>query len=47
MRRTSVRHLLNIEYSIIQGIVRWLENAELEAAISTSGILGIIISVKQ
>jgi len=39
--------LLIIEYPIIQGSVRWLANAELNAAVSTSGVLGIIIPAKE
>jgi len=42
VRKTSICEILNIEYPIIQGGMLWLANAELAAAVSNSGALGII-----
>ncbi len=42
MKRTRVCDLLGIEYPILQGGMLWIANAELAAAVSNSGGLGII-----
>jgi enoyl-[acyl-carrier protein] reductase II len=42
MKRTKICDLLKIEYPIIQGGMLWLANAELAAAVSNTGALGII-----
>jgi enoyl-[acyl-carrier protein] reductase II len=42
MKRTRICDLLNIEYPIIQGGMTWIANAELAAAVSNAGALGII-----
>lgn len=42
MKRTRVCDLLKIRYPIIQGGMLWLANAELAAAVSNTGALGII-----
>jgi len=42
VRKTRICEILNIEYPIIQGGMLWLANAELAAAVSNSGALGII-----
>ena len=42
MIRTKVCDLLDIEYPIIQGGMTWIANAELAAAVSNAGALGII-----
>lgn len=42
MKRTSVCDLLGIEYPILQGGMLWIANAELAAAVSNAGGLGII-----
>jgi enoyl-[acyl-carrier protein] reductase II len=42
MKPTRIVHLLGIEYPIIQGGMSWLANAELAAAVSNVGGLGII-----
>jgi len=42
MKRTRVCDLLGIEYPIIQGGMLWLATAELAAAVSNSGALGVI-----
>jgi len=42
MKRTHVCDLLGIEYPIIQGGMLWLATAELAAAVSNAGALGII-----
>lgn len=42
MKKTRVCHLLGIEYPIIQGGMTWIANAELAAAVSNAGGLGII-----
>jgi len=42
VKRTRVCDLLGIEYPIIQGGMTWIANAELAAAVSEAGGLGII-----
>lgn len=42
MKKTRVCDLLGIEYPIIQGGMTWIANAELAAAVSNAGALGII-----
>ena len=42
MKRTRVCDLLGIEYPIIQGGMLWLATAELAAAVSNTGALGVI-----
>lgn len=42
MRKTRICELLGIEYPIIQGGMTWIANAELAAAVSEAGGLGII-----
>jgi enoyl-[acyl-carrier protein] reductase II len=42
MKKTRVCDLLGIEYPIIQGGMTWIANAELAAAVSNAGGLGII-----
>lgn len=42
MKRTRICELLGIEYPIIQGGMTWIANAELAAAVSSAGGLGII-----
>jgi enoyl-[acyl-carrier protein] reductase II len=42
MKRTRVCHLLKIDYPILQGGMLWLATAELAAAVSNAGALGII-----
>ena len=42
MKRTRVSDLLEIRYPIIQGGMLWLADAELAAAVSNAGALGII-----
>ena len=42
MKRTRICDLLEIKYPIIQGGMLWLANAELAAAVSNTGALGII-----
>ncbi len=42
MKRTRVCDLLGIEYPILQGGMLWIANAELAAAVSNAGGLGII-----
>jgi len=42
MKKTRVCHLLGIEYPIIQGGMTWVANAELAAAVSNAGGLGLI-----
>ena len=42
MKRTRICQLLGIEYPIIQGGMTWIANAELAAAVSNAGGLGII-----
>jgi len=44
MLRTRVTELLKIKYPIIQGGMQWIANAELAAAVSNAGGLGIINS---
>jgi enoyl-[acyl-carrier protein] reductase II len=42
MKKTRVCDLLGVEYPIIQGGMNWIANAELAAAVSNAGALGII-----
>jgi len=42
MKKTRICHLLGIEYPIIQGGMAWIANAELAAAVSNAGGLGVI-----
>lgn len=42
MKRTRLCRLLGIEYPIIQGGMTWIANAELAAAVSNAGGLGLI-----
>ena len=42
MKQTRVCHLLGIKYPIVQGGMLWLATAELAAAVSNAGALGII-----
>src|SRR4030042_6482816 len=42
MKRTRLCDLLGIEYPIIQGGMVWIANAELAAAVSNAGGLGLI-----
>jgi len=42
MKKTRICHLLGIEYPIIQGGMTWVANAELVAAVSNAGGLGLI-----
>lgn len=42
MKRTKVCDLLGIDYPIIQGGMVWIANAELAAAVSDAGALGLI-----
>lgn len=42
MKKTRICHLLGIEYPIIQGGMAWIAGAELAAAVSNAGGLGVI-----
>ena len=42
MKKTRICHLLGTKYPIIQGGMAWIANAELAAAVSNAGGLGII-----
>ncbi|MDY6917100.1 MAG: nitronate monooxygenase [Chloroflexota bacterium] len=42
MKRTRLCDLLGVEYPIIQGGMNWIANAELAAAVSNAGGLGVI-----
>jgi enoyl-[acyl-carrier protein] reductase II len=42
MKRTRVCNLLSIQYPIFQGGMLWLADAELAAAVSNAGALGVI-----
>lgn len=42
MKRTRVCDILGIEYPVIQGGMTWIANAELAAAVSEAGGLGVI-----
>ncbi len=42
MRRNELCNLLGIEYPIIQGGMTWIADAELAAAVSNAGGLGLI-----
>jgi len=42
MKRTRICDLLGIEYPIIQGGMTWIANAELAAAVSNAGALGLV-----
>jgi len=41
-KRTRIQDLLNVEYPIIQGGMAWVANADLAAAVSNGGGLGVI-----
>ncbi len=43
--RTRITELLGIEYPVIQGAMHWLSRAELVAAVSNAGGLGILSSL--
>ena len=45
MLKTRITEMLGIEYPIIQGAMLWLSRAELVAAVSNAGGLGIIASL--
>src|SRR5512139_477370 len=42
MKRTRICYLLKIDYPILQGGMLWLATAELAAAVSNAGALGIL-----
>ncbi|TET40182.1 MAG: enoyl-[acyl-carrier-protein] reductase FabK, partial [Dehalococcoidia bacterium] len=42
MKRTRICDLLGIQYPIIQGGMTWIANAELAAAVSNAGALGLV-----
>ena len=42
MQETKICKLLGIEYPIIQGGMSWIADAELAAAVSNAGGLGVI-----
>ncbi len=42
MRRTRVCDLLDIAFPILQGGMLWIATAELAAAVSNAGALGVI-----
>ncbi|MFQ5924667.1 MAG: NAD(P)H-dependent flavin oxidoreductase [Dehalococcoidia bacterium] len=42
MKRTRICDLLGIDYPIIQGGMTWIANAELVAAVSNAGALGLV-----
>ena len=42
MKRTRICDLLGIEYPILQGGMLWLATAELAAAVSNAGALGVV-----
>jgi len=42
VKKTIVCDMLGIEHPIIQGGMTWIANAELAAAVSNAGALGII-----
>ena len=42
MKKTRICHLLGIKYPIIQGAMAWVASAELAAAVSNAGGLGVI-----
>lgn len=42
MKKTKLCELLGIDYPIIQGGMNWVANAELAAAVSNAGALGIV-----
>lgn len=46
MLKTRVTEMLNIEYPIISGAMQWLSKAELAAAVSDAGGLGILASAQ-
>ncbi|MDY6834014.1 MAG: nitronate monooxygenase [Chloroflexota bacterium] len=46
MLKTRVTEMLNIKYPIIQGGMQWLSRAELVAAVSNAGGLGIMTSAQ-
>ena len=45
MKTSRITELLNIEYPIIQGGMAWISDANLAAAVSEAGGLGIISGV--
>lgn len=45
--KTRVTELLNIKYPIIQGGMMWVGTAEMAAAVSNAGGLGIITALTQ
>ncbi|MDP2953965.1 MAG: nitronate monooxygenase, partial [Chloroflexota bacterium] len=45
MFKTRITEMLGIQYPIIQGGMQWLSRAELAAAVSNAGGLGIITSM--
>lgn len=45
MFRTRITEMLGIEYPIVQGAMHWLSRAELVAAVSNAGGLGILSSL--
>ena len=47
MKKTRVCRLLGIEYPIIQGGMTWVANAELAAAVSNAGGLGMSIPLQR
>lgn len=42
MKKTKISNLLGIQYPILQGGMLWLANAELAAAVSNAGALGVL-----
>ncbi|MDY6833184.1 MAG: nitronate monooxygenase [Chloroflexota bacterium] len=42
MKKTRISELLGIEYPLIQGGMNWISNAELAAAVSNAGGLGVV-----
>ena len=45
MFKTRITEMFDIEYPIIQGAMQWLSRAELVAAVSNAGGLGVISSL--
>jgi nitronate monooxygenase len=43
--KTKVTELLGVEYPIIQGGMMWVSRAELVAAVSNAGALGILSAI--
>src|ERR1700744_4445713 len=46
-RKTRFRELLKIEHRIVQGGMQWVGRAELAAAVSNAGALGILTGLTQ